>query len=303
MKTITTEHCHTHFDKDRAPVLTVRPGEEVAFETMDACWGLVHSVEEYLAYRAQPYRGGDPVTGPVYVEGAEPGDTLVVHILQVELTGSGFQLIGPDRAMVRDEVPEWSCWTVTPKGDRFELSNGISLPAVPVIGTFGNAPAGAPINQANPLGGNCDIPAVRPGCRLYIPIEAPGALFSLGDVHACQGDGEVVGAPEVEARVTVRFDVQPGRHADRFMIEDDDEWHSACGAGDEFEAGRLAVFQNARFIAARHGIELEDALVLLTMVGRLTICVTGGWNGPRVVCSSFSKRSVTDALKGYRPPR
>ena len=205
MKTITTEHCHTHFDKDRAPVLTVRPGEEVAFETMDACWGLVHSVEEYLAYRAQPYRGGDPVTGPVYVEGAEPGDTLVVHILQVELTGSGFQLIGPDRAMVRDEVPEWSCWTVTPKGDRFELSNGISLPAVPVIGTFGNAPAGAPINQANPLGGNCDIPAARAGCRLHVPVEVPGALFSLGDVHACQGDGEVVGAPEVEARVAVRF--------------------------------------------------------------------------------------------------
>ena len=205
MRIVGNEHLHTHFDREQPPVLTVRPGEEVAFDTADACYGEVHSAEEFLEYRKGPARGGDPLTGPVYVEGADPGNTLTVDILKIELTGSGFQLIGPNRAIVRDEVPDWSCWTITPAGDCFELSNGMRFPVDPVIGTFGDAPAGERTDLPNPLGGNCDIPAARAGCRLHVPVEVPGALFSLGDVHACQGDGEVVGAPEVEARVAVRF--------------------------------------------------------------------------------------------------
>jgi amidase len=301
MKTVWKDRWHTSFDRTLPPALTVEPGEEVAFETLDACYGEVHVIDDFFAYRRKPSRGGDPLSGPVRVEGAEPGNTLLVDILRIELMGSGFQLIGPQRAIVRNEIPDWTCYKVTGRNGRFELSNGMVLPADPVVGTFGVAPAGAATNAPNPLGGNCDVPAVKTGCRLHIPIEVPGALFSLGDVHACQGDGEVVGAPEVEARVVVRFGLAQGRQSEWFMIEDACRWHSAYSAVNEFEAARLAVFQNARFIAETHGIELKDALIFLTIAGSLTISRTGMWGGmPPVVCSSFSKQALKAAFADYR---
>jgi amidase len=300
MKTIDKKHWHVRFDRTLAPAATVSAGEEVRFETMDACFGEVHSVAEFLAYRERPFRGGDPMTGPVYVVGAAPGDTLVVDILDIELTGIGFQLVGPSRAMVTDEITEWTCHEVHPRGDRIWLSNGMEFDAAPIIGCFGNAPDGPSMFQfTNPLGGNCDVPWVRAGAHLYLPIEVPGALFSLGDVHARQGDGEVVGAPEIGACVTVRVGLQAGRQADGFMIEDQTHWHSPHAGKTEYEAIKAAVFQNAHFISRQHDVQLADALVGLTMLGSISICCTGTWASDAVVtvCSSFPKAEMRDAMQ------
>ena len=302
MKTISSTHHHQHFDKSLPPVATVAPGADVAFETLDACYGEVHSVEDFEHYRRQPSRGGDPVTGPVYVEGARPGDTLVVQIRGIEVSSPGFQLIGPDRAIIRDEIRDWTLYEVAPFRNQIRLSNGLEFPAKPVIGCFGNAPAGTPTWKPNPLGGNCDVPAVRAGCALYLPIEVPGALFSLGDVHARQGDGEVVGAPEIGARVTAHFEIEDGRRSEWFMIEDSASWHSAIAAESEAEAARQAVFQNARFIERSFSVAFKDALIILTMIGRLSISLTGKWGDTLpVVCSSFSKQALRDALAHYNP--
>ena len=300
MKTISSKHHHPRFDKSLPPVVTVVPGEEVVFETLDACYGEVRTLDQLMRYRQQPSRGGDPVTGPVYVDGARPGDTLVVEVRSIELVSPGFQLIGPDRGIIVDEVPDWTFYEVTADRDRIRLANGLEFVAQPVIGCFGNAPAGEPTNQAGPLGGNYDVPAVRAGCRLYIPIEVPGGLFSLGDVHARQGDGEIAGAPEIGARVTAQLDVRPGRHSEWFMIEDATSWHSAIAADTEAAAARLAVFQNARFIERNWGVAWKDALIILSIIGCLSICRSGKWgrHGP-VVCSSFSKSELRDALRHY----
>jgi len=300
MKTISSEHHHPKFDRSLPPVMTLAPGDEVVFETLDACYGQVRTLDDFMRYRRQPSRGGDPVTGPVRVDGARPGDTLVVEIRRIELASAGFQLIGPDRGIIRDEITDWTLHEVVPCGGRVRLSNGLEFAVEPIIGCFGNAPAGEPTDTANPLGGNCDVPAVRAGCKLYIPVEVPGALFSLGDVHARQGDGEVVGAPEISARVTAHFDVKPGRHSEWFMIEDATSWHTATAAPTEAEAARQAVFQNARFIERNYGVALKDALIVLTMIGRLSISLTGKWgNHQPVVCSSFSKRELDEALIHY----
>ena len=300
MRTISSKHHHPKFDRHLAPVATVTPGEEVAFETLDACYGEVHTLDDFKRYRQQPSRGGDPVTGPVYVDTARPGDTLVVEIRCIQLVSPGFQLIGPDRAIIRDEITDWTLYEVAPHGDRIRLPNGLEFAAEPIIGCFGNAPAGEPTNYPNPLGGNCDIPAVRAGCKLYIPVEVPGALFSLGDVHARQGDGEVVGAPEISARVTAHFEIKRGRHSEWFMVEDSTSWHSAIAAPTEAEAARKAVFQNARFIERNHSVAFKDALIILTMIGHLSIALTGKWgDSPPVVCSSFSKQELRDALAHY----
>ncbi|MCC7519945.1 MAG: acetamidase/formamidase family protein [Verrucomicrobiae bacterium] len=292
---------HFLFDRRLKPAATIRPGDAVTFVTQDACLGEVRSVEQFLQRRATD-RPSNPMTGPVFVAGAKPGHTLVVEIQRIELDPDGFQLIGPNRALVRDEIPEWTCYAFRVEGERVIFPNGLEVPAAPVIGQFGNAPAGEPTNLPNPLGGNVDCPHVRVGAKLHIPIEVDGALFSLGDVHACQGDGEVVGAPEIGARVTVGFDLVPHRHADWFMIEDATHWRTCCAADTEEEASRLALWQNAHFVARTQRVALKDALVLLTLLGELSIARRGKWGAHNpVVCASFSKQRLTEAVRRYRP--
>jgi amidase len=300
MTIVDKTHLHFAFDRDVPPALTIEPPREVTFETLDACSGRVRTGDQFLHYRAEKRQSG-PLTGPVSVAGAELGGTLVVDVLNIELDPSGFQLVGPNRAIVENEVTRWTCYEVRNDDGRILLPNGIELPADPIIGTFGNAPAGRPSQDASRVGGNQDVPAVKVGCRLYIPIEVPGALFSLGDVHARQGDGEVVGAPEIGARVTVRLSVLGHKHSDWLMIEDKTHWHTACSGKDEYQAARRAVFHNADFITKTHNLELKDALILLTMIGGISICRTGAWGGLRpVVCSSFSKELLSKAVANYR---
>jgi amidase len=325
MKIVQRSYQHRLYDCTLPPVLRVEPGEQVTFETTDALYGRVdpvapgvvpdgdpprgkfnkglgpHDAGLHIPYSKSSEPGGDPLTGPVYVEGAKPGDTLVAEVIKIEQDGPGFQLVGPNRGVVNDEITDWSFEHVRNDGDHFSLTSGIALPYDPVIGSFGNAPTGAPTYLMNPVCGTSDIPAAKTGAKLHVPIEMPGALFSLGDIHACQGDGEVVGAPEISARVTMRFSLQPGRIADWFMIEDNTHWHSTRSAQNTDEATRQAVLQNARFIARTHDIKLRDALVLLTLVGKISIPLTGKWGdcGPHV-CSSFCKEQVNSALAGYR---
>ena len=294
-------HQHFLFDRDLDPVITANPGDAVVFQTLDACCGEVRTVEQFLRRRSTA-RPSNPLNGPVFVAGAEPGDTLLVEILRIELDTDGFQLIGPDRAIIKNEIASWTCYAFQVKENRVCFPNGIEVPAAPVIGSFGNAPDGASTNHPNRLGGNQDVPAVRVGARLYIPVAVPGALFSLGDVHACQGDGEVVGAPEIGANVTVRLELLKRHHSDWYMIADSTHWHTACAAATEAEAARLVVLHNAKFIAETHGMELKDALILLTLIGQLSISRTGKWGDHEpVVCSSFAKDKLEQALLNYRP--
>ena len=293
---------HELFDRALPPVLTVQPGAEVIFETLDPCCGEVRSLEQLIEFRKKPPRLGDPLTGPVFIQGAMPGQTLTVDILRIDLDSDGFQLIGPNRAIIRDEVPDSTVYAFRAVDGRLLFPNGMDVPAEPMIGAFGTAPAGAPTSCPNLLGGNIDCPYVRMGARLHIPVEVEGALFSLGDIHGRQGDGEVVGAPEIGARVTVRLGLLPNQQAEGFMIEDAEEWHSCRTGENEGAAARQAVFQNARFLSRAYSAEFKDALILLTMIGRLTISRTAKW-GPHseVVCASFSKRLAQDAFRAYHP--
>ncbi len=301
MTFIDKRHVHYFFDREQSPAATVKPGAEIVLETEDACGGEVRSTADFLRHKETGRLPGNPITGPIYVEGAAPGDTLVVEILKIELNSWGFQVIGPDRAVIRDEVPEWLVYEFEVKKDRVCFPNGMQVHADPVIGTIGNAPAGEPTNHPFPLGGNLDVPAIRTGAKVYLPVEVPGALFSLGDIHACQGDGEVVGAPEIAARVTVRLGVQPGRHSKWLMVEDALAWHSICSGPTEADGARLAVLQNGEFIARKYNIDFRDALIFLTLTGQLSFSRTGKWHGnlPSVACASFFKATLQKAIANY----
>lgn len=197
-----------------APVLRVANGDVVVTETLDA-----HGYDKSLVKR-----GGDtnPMTGPFFVEGAEPGDVLAVEIIRISMnrktgwTRSGLAWNVVDPAMVRN-MPQRDMiiWDIGGNGVSLqEPTRGLenwTVPLDPMIGCFGVAPAGGEaISTATsgPYGGNMDYRFFRMGTTAMFPVAVPGGLFFLGDVHAAQGDGEIAGtgietSAEVEFRVRI----------------------------------------------------------------------------------------------------
>ena len=204
------------FDGRREPVLRVRPGERFVVETEDARGGETRVPErttpEYL--RAMQARGwiGNPVTGPIHVEGAEPGDTLAVHIEEIAGDSLGFTTNWPHLMHMAD-------WFADPETVLMPIADGeihfdetIRIPTRPMIGTIGTAPRlqALAAGTSGPHGGNLDVPEVRAGSTLFLPVEVPGAALYLGDCHARQNDGETR-ALEMRADVTLTVEVSRGR--------------------------------------------------------------------------------------------
>ena len=211
-----------HFDPEifhstlasHEPVLRISEGDTVVTKTLDA-----HGFDKDLVKR-----GGDtnPMTGPFFVEDAVPGDALAIDILRIGMnratgwTRSGLAWNVVDPAMVRlMPARDKTLWNIGGNGislqEPTERLEKWSIPIVPMIGCFGVAPAdGEAISTATsgPYGGNMDYRMFRPGTTAMFPVSVPGALFFLGDVHGCQGDGEIAGtgietSAEVEFRVRI----------------------------------------------------------------------------------------------------
>ena len=212
---ITRDKLTVVFDRRTPPVASVKPGEVFVVETEDARGGRTRTPETttpayLIEMRRQGYYG-NPVTGPIYVEGAEPGDTLAVHIHEQECDTLGYMAYWPFLFHLEDLFPE-------PRTELFEIRDGyflfndrVKLPVRPMIGTIGTAPAVEAIlsGSMGRHGGNLDAPEVCAGSTIYLPVEVEGALLALGDCHAIQSDGEL-GQVEMRSVVTLSCDVIKG---------------------------------------------------------------------------------------------
>ena len=230
MQRITREQSRKYaFDWQDEPLLRVQRGESFEIETDDASTGYFQSEKNKAIPALRP--GFDrtpplanPIGGPVWLEGAEPGDTLVITIEDILVGDYSWVAIGPKRGPLGQSTrwPELSADYTTKifrhiSGPSGTLRDGllhfnerISWPITPFIGTIGVAPereVTTSIDGQGPWGGNLDIRDVTAGNRIFVPIFHPGALFYLGDVHASQGDTEFTGtAAETRATVRVRLD-------------------------------------------------------------------------------------------------
>ena len=205
------------WNNDLDPVLSVAPGEVVAFECRDATNGHLDAdatVEDLATMSFE----GHPLTGPVRVEGAEPGDVLAVELLALEHEGFGVTYFYPEAAEkgllpAAFDEPGLHVWDL--EGDVGRFVDGIEVPLDPFPGIAGVAPSEPGDHGTTPprrVGGNLDVKHLTAGSTLYLPVEVAGALFSVGDCHAAQGDGEVcvtgIEAPmSVTARLSLRSDV------------------------------------------------------------------------------------------------
>ncbi len=217
--TIHARHQHLAWDNSRDPAITAAPGDVVEFRDIDAACGQLTKDSTVEDIRTLDFARVNPIAGPVYIDGAEPCDALKVTILAMEASGWAWTAIVPGFGLLADDFPEpalniWSYDTAFSEPALF--GPGARVPLKPFCGTTGVAPAEAGEFSTIPpsmSGGNMDIRDLGIAVDLYLPVMVQGALSSIGDTHAAQGDGEVCGtAIESPMSVTVKFELSKGEN-------------------------------------------------------------------------------------------
>lgn len=283
------QHQHHHgWDNALPPVLTVAPGESVEFDVFEASGGQLSPASTVDDVARMDFGKINPVNGPIYIDGAQLGDILKVSLLSFHPSGWGWTANIPGFGLLADDFkdPALHIWHY----DKDTLAPAFfgdwgKVPLKPFTGTIGVAPAMAGLQSIVPprrVGGNMDIRDVAAGTELYLPIEVAGALFSVGDTHAAQGDGEVCGtAIESPMRVALRFDLikqtplafprftTPGpvtRHLDIKGYE-----VTTGIAPDLMEAARAAVRGMVDLLMQQQGMPAVQAYMLCSVCGDLRI--------------------------------
>jgi acetamidase/formamidase len=305
--TIHSAHRHYGWDNSLPPVVTVAPGATLRFECFDAGNGHFGPGSTADDVATLDFTKVNPVTGPVFVDGAAPGDALKVTIGGFEPSGTGWTANIPGFGLLADQFPDpaLQLWSYDPGGATPALYGpGGRVPVRPFAGTIGLAPAEPGLHSVVPprrVGGNIDIRDLSHGAVLYLPVEVAGALFSVGDTHAAQGDGEVCGtAIESAMAVTLTFDlVKAADYAfPRFEVPlpptqhiDGAGYDVTTGIGpDLMENARAAVSAMIDLIAAREGMAAVDAYMLCSVAGDLRIsCIV---DMPNWLVSFYMPRQV-----------
>ena len=264
MKKIYRDTVTNSFDPAGTPVATIETGEEVVFETLDAAGGNIRSVGDALSVFL-PREKANPATGPVFVEGAEPGDTLAVSILDIDVTGTGYGRVVKNGVIIDELEPPKANLTPVRSG-RIEFNDRLSFEARPMVGVIGVAPADEAVHTFYPgsHGGNMDINVCRIGSTVYLPVRVGGALLCIGDVHASMGDGELTGGGlDISAIVTVKADIHRGVSWERPLIETNAGWCTFGHGPTLAEAVRLATSDMATLLARRLDMSREEAFILI----------------------------------------
>ena len=294
------------WDNSIEPALEIESGQAVLLHVRDASDEQISrnsGVDDVLQL---DFSHVNPVSGPIYVKGAEPGDALAVELLELRPQAWGWTAIIPGFGLLADEYAEpWlRISDVDAERGRIRFSDRVTLPYRPFPGTLGVAPAEPGRHSIVPpsrFGGNMDTKHLNPGVTLYLPVGVRGALFSLGDTHAAQGDGEVCGtaietAMDAVVRLTVRKDVkvdapQYDIPASSTTAIEPTSYHVCTGVGpDLLEAARDAVRATVTWLGERHGLDRQEAYALASVACDLRIHEVV--DAPNWVVGSFVPESI-----------
>lgn len=260
-------------DRNHAPCAKAMSGDTVCFVATDAFGGQVTSPEQTLD--SLDWTRVNPATGPLFIHGAEPGDVLKVEILRIDTAEIGVMAAIPGAGLFADLVMEPQVQIVALKDGVAALPGGVSLPLRPMIGVIGVAPAGPGIACGVPdtHGGNMDNARITAGTTLYLPVFVPGALLSMGDLHAVMGDGEVmVTGVECAGEITVRVSVEKGRAIANPQHEDETHYYTIASDLDLLAATRQAALDMCRLVMERRGLSFNEAGMLISAAGHAQIC-------------------------------
>ena len=286
--TLAAEPTHSVWDRALQPRLRIEPGDEVEIECVDASGGQVWpnmTVGEYLAIDRTRIHA---LSGPIWIEGAEPGDVLQIDVLATRHSGWGWSSVIDGLGFLKDRFREPYLFHWQLDGESTRSLAPAVVPVRPFLGVMGVARAedGAfRTRPPGPFGGNLDVRELCAGSRLYLPVFVPGALFSCGDGHAAQGDGEVcingiecpldvtlsfrlhkqqpLSGPIVESSESVAPDTRPGTSSDAWVIVE--------SAEDPASAARAATNRMIDLLTNRWGFASTDAYILCSVALRLRL--------------------------------
>jgi len=254
------------FGPDLDPVLEVEPGATVTFEANDCFTGQIQSEDDLVT--SIDLSRVNSATGPVAVTGAEPGDSLIVEILDVRPVETGFATLIPGFGQLIDRVQ-------APLTRMFDVRDGwihqtekIRFPLRPMVGVVGVATDGETLSTglAGRHGGNLDDHLHGKGARIFFPVRRPGGMFAVGDMHASMGDGEICfTGVEIAGEVDVRFDLLKGEQSTWPVTELPDRWVPHATADEYDEALSRCADEAARLLVDQHGFSIEDAFIFLSV--------------------------------------
>lgn len=267
-KKFVTNNMSPHND----PIAIAKSGDTVCFETRDCYDDRLHGDGSVT----EPEKAlENPATGPLYIEGAAPGDVLKVHIDQITINPTGLMRASVSGGAFNDLVEYRKVRQFDTSGDHIQFNDKLRFPIDTMIGVIGTAPAEDTVMTHTPgsHGGNMDCNKIVQGSTLYLPVNVPGALLSMGDLHALMGDGEVmICGLETGGRVTVTVEVVKGFPMPTPALSCRGRFYSIQSANTLDQASRKASRAMLRFLQQVTDMDVYDCAMLLSLKGDLSVC-------------------------------
>ncbi len=274
MLTITRENLVYSMSADNRPVCRVAANTDICFHTCDCFEDQIES--ENTPFNALDWSRVNPATGPVYIEGADVGDILKISIKRVTITAKQAVMVTVSQlGVLGDELTQPEVKIVPLKEGKAILPGGVEVAVNPMIGVIGVAPAGEGISCGTPdkHGGNMDCKVIREGATLWLPVNVPGGLLALGDLHAGMGDGEVSGCGlEAAGEVVLSVDVVKGQCYPLPMVSDSQAIYTIASELKLDDAATSASKNMAKLLVEKGGLTQSDAISLMSIAGDLQVC-------------------------------
>lgn len=255
------------------PVASIKDGSQTTFVTRD-CFNN-QFIKEGATLDTLDWEAINPATGPIWVEGAKPGDTLRIKIECIQVADTGTMAAIPGNGVLGDYVKQGTIKRISVKDNTAYFTDEIQLPCTPMIGVIGVAPKEGSISCGEPgsHGGNMDNTRIKEGAVLYLPVFCEGALLAMGDVHACMGDGEImVTGLEIPAEVSVTVDVIKGLTIENPMLEDEESFYTIASYEHIENAILTAVKTMTEIVMNQKHLSFDEAGMLLSAAGNLQFC-------------------------------
>jgi len=266
MKRLTRNHSIFAMDKQNQPVLYVDSGESLIVETEDCFSHQIVKPDDVLDDNFD-YSKVNPATGPIFINGSKPGDTLKVTIHKIEVDSQGVVEVHPGWGPLGNKVEKAETKIVSISEGWAKFAKYL-LPIHPMIGVIGVAPAGEAVScvSPGPHGGNLDTVDIAEGAEIYLPVFTSGAKLALGDVHATMGDGEICGTGvEIRAEVEMKVEICENWQLSNPVVKTKESYFFIGSAKTFEEAIKIAAEESVKFIQERNHISWTEAYMMASI--------------------------------------
>ena len=272
MKRVPKDQACYAMSAESEPVLRVAQGEAFCLETEDCYSGNLRTPDD--RFPKDLWDTVNPATGPVYVEGAQPGDLLRVHIDEVRTRDYAMMFVEHGVGAVGDHIEGEETSRLPIQEGALFLTDGLSVPIRPMVGVIGTAPVGEAILTGTPgeHGGNMDCKLIAAGASVYLPVNVEGALLAAGDLHAIQGDGEIcICAAEVSGEIVMRASAVRG-FLPTPCVETDDGVYFIGSARGLDECEEIVLGKAMTYLTRVLGLTPNESARMMSLIGELQVC-------------------------------